>query len=372
MVLAYIDLAIVFHCLVFAVIFLLRKGGVGRSNFFLSVLLFTVSLLSLPYALKPTGWIFYLPYFVDVEWAAGFLFVPIYFWFVKEMMGEKVAFKFKDVILLVPAIVAFFYFSSFYFKSAEEQLAYLKLVQFTYTEEYQIGDMLFFPFMTGFLIYIIVYLRRKKSSLSGVLLSNCTWLIKYTTLLVSYSLLAALVYAMGLPAIYINAIPLLSAAMYIALIFRFLQQSGLQFEDVKNEYQKSMQKKPKYVGSNLNQNQASKLNDELEKIMEDKKLYLDQQLSLQVLANELQTTPHHLSRVINEFHCKNFSDFVNDYRVREAMGMIMRNELTKLEAIAYDCGFNTKTTFNAAFKKITGLTPSGYRKINNSKRGTDL
>jgi AraC-like DNA-binding protein len=83
-----------------------------------------------------------------------------------------------------------------------------------------------------------------------------------------------------------------------------------------------------------------------------------------LLADQLKVSMHHLSQVINEQYGLNFSDFINQYRIEE-----MKTKLTntryhhfKIEQIAFDTGFNSKSTFQAAFKKFTGRTPSEYRK----------
>lgn len=90
--------------------------------------------------------------------------------------------------------------------------------------------------------------------------------------------------------------------------------------------------------------------------------YLQADLSLSELARMLKTNPGVLSRVINEGSGQNFNDFVNDYRVKEVI--LKMNEgkqaIQTLLGIAYDCGFNSKATFNRAFKKTTGQTPKDY------------
>ena len=72
---------------------------------------------------------------------------------------------------------------------------------------------------------------------------------------------------------------------------------------------------------------------------------------------------HNLSQVINAKLGKNFYDFVNEYRVEEVKRRLRDPKYTNLKilAIGMDAGFNTKSTFNAFFKKHTGLTPSQYR-----------
>ena len=98
--------------------------------------------------------------------------------------------------------------------------------------------------------------------------------------------------------------------------------------------------------------------------MEKHKPYLENNLNLRGLAQELDVNANYLSQVINEQHGKNFFEFINSYRVNELKEMMNdpTNRQFTLLSMAFDCGFNSKTTFNTAFKRITGLTPSQYLK----------
>jgi len=92
-------------------------------------------------------------------------------------------------------------------------------------------------------------------------------------------------------------------------------------------------------------------------------LYKDHNISLGKLAKSLSMTPHIVSQVINEQFSCNFNDFINSYRVEEAKKMLSDPALKNITvaSISYDCGFNTLSAFNTAFKKFAGLTPSQYR-----------
>jgi AraC-like DNA-binding protein len=94
------------------------------------------------------------------------------------------------------------------------------------------------------------------------------------------------------------------------------------------------------------------------------KLYLNCDLSLSELAQRLKTNTSILSQVINNGFGKNFNDFVNEYRVNSFKEKIQQSEYEHLTflGIAFECGFNSKATFNRAFKKFTGLTPNDYVK----------
>lgn len=102
----------------------------------------------------------------------------------------------------------------------------------------------------------------------------------------------------------------------------------------------------------------------IEQFMQDKEPYLDSSLTLQELASLLNMPSRELSVLINQQLGKHFFDFVNEYRIKKAMDKLRDTSLKThtIQEIMYDVGFNSKTPFNTAFKKHTGLTPSQYRK----------
>jgi AraC-like DNA-binding protein len=101
-------------------------------------------------------------------------------------------------------------------------------------------------------------------------------------------------------------------------------------------------------------------------VMENEKLYEDAELTLTQLSKKLSTNPSVLSKVINQGFQLNFNDFVNSYRINAVTEMLKAGEQKNqtLLGIAYDCGFNSKATFNRAFKKQTGLSPKEWMEKN--------
>ncbi|MBL7870572.1 MAG: AraC family transcriptional regulator [Cyclobacteriaceae bacterium] len=102
----------------------------------------------------------------------------------------------------------------------------------------------------------------------------------------------------------------------------------------------------------------------LNSFMNETKPYLDPEINLIKLAELLQTTPHKLSYTINTGFHMNFFSFINYYRVQQAKNLLInpaKNHLNLL-GIAFESGFSSKTAFNNAFKKVTGLTPSEFKK----------
>lgn len=102
----------------------------------------------------------------------------------------------------------------------------------------------------------------------------------------------------------------------------------------------------------------------LNKKMKSNQYFLNPNLTLQSLSSELGLHSNTISQTINEGLNKSFSDFVNEYRIRAVIGKLNSEEFSNLTilGIAYESGFNSKTTFNRAFKKVTGKTPNTYKK----------
>jgi ligand-binding sensor domain-containing protein/AraC-like DNA-binding protein len=125
-------------------------------------------------------------------------------------------------------------------------------------------------------------------------------------------------------------------------------------------------KKLRYSKSPLNREKADEINRRLTDYLQSEKVYLESDLSLHKLAARLGVRPNYLSQVINQFHNRNFFEFINMYRIEEAKRLLAETTL-KIEAVAYDSGFNSLSTFNSAFKKFTGSTPSAYRKSHYKK-----
>ena len=99
----------------------------------------------------------------------------------------------------------------------------------------------------------------------------------------------------------------------------------------------------------------------LEQIMEDQQVFRNPNLKLQDLAQELRLSPHQLSQFSNDNLGKNFTQFINEYRIGEACKLLETDTLLSIEGIGDEVGFNSKSTFFSTFKKIKGLTPAKYR-----------
>lgn len=120
----------------------------------------------------------------------------------------------------------------------------------------------------------------------------------------------------------------------------------------------------RYERSGLSEHEAAALKRALLSAMDQKSPWRNSDLTLADLAQQLSTTPHKLSEVLNSQLEQSFYDFVNGYRVRYVQRRIEDEDARNLKilALALDAGFASKSTFNDVFKKHTGRTPSDYRR----------
>lgn len=143
-----------------------------------------------------------------------------------------------------------------------------------------------------------------------------------------------------------------------------IKQTTLRNENLKviNVFEDDISVAKTTSKTNPTESSALKWKDELSSLMIQKKLFENPRLTLSDVAIELDTTTKIISSVVNSGFNMNFNDFVNHYRIEAVKEKLYKGEQTTstLLGIALDCGFNSKATFNRAFKKSTDLSPKAY------------
>jgi AraC-like DNA-binding protein len=151
------------------------------------------------------------------------------------------------------------------------------------------------------------------------------------------------------------------ALIYYVSITGYAQaqpNTGLVFKEEEHQIENIQKEK-------FNEGELETWKVKILKLMKDEKLYLQPELNLSDIAIRLKTNISVLSGVVNNAFGKNFNDFVNEYRVKEFQERIQlpENKNITLLGIAFDCGFNSKATFNRSFKKFTGKAPKEFLEV---------
>lgn len=168
--------------------------------------------------------------------------------------------------------------------------------------------------------------------------------------------------------LFVNATSVVGLALIATLTLWGLRQRPPLLDDnqeVKTQGthndQPQEQLSEKYEKSALSEEASTRISRKLHNVMERDNMHRDPNLSLWSLARHIGATPNHISQTLNEAIGKSFFDFVNDYRIAEAQTLLSTTNDTIL-TITYDVGFNARSTFYKAFKRVTGQTPTTYRK----------
>ncbi|MDF3012121.1 MAG: transcriptional regulator, AraC family [Cellvibrio sp.] len=120
----------------------------------------------------------------------------------------------------------------------------------------------------------------------------------------------------------------------------------------------------KYTNSPLDEGIRRRIKIKLHTAMENEKLYAQSSLSLKQLSEHLRESPHYVSQVLNQDLQTNFYEWINRYRINAARQALLTCPDKTIIAIAEDAGFNSKSTFNTAFRQQLQMTPSEYRRQN--------
>ncbi len=149
-----------------------------------------------------------------------------------------------------------------------------------------------------------------------------------------------------------NAVPYVIGPIVYSLTIYFLSYKAFQLKATELD------------GNVFKVNEDHLLFDRINELVVGHKLYRESDLSLSKLSKESGKTTQLISSVINQYARRNFNDYINYYRIQDAKTFLSNSESEKytISSIAFDMGFSSLSSFNSAFKKFEGITPSAYRK----------
>ena len=154
---------------------------------------------------------------------------------------------------------------------------------------------------------------------------------------------------------------LLISAIVLLLVMSWLTLNALLYPELFRGVDKTLTRV--WTKSRLNRRTANdSSSNRLDIFMHQTQPYLDPSLSLSKLAQQFGQTEREFSACINADYGVHFFDFVNQYRVNHAKNLLLSEPDTSVLDVAYQSGFNSKSSFNSAFRKHAGETPSSFRR----------
>ena len=322
-----------FQLLELGVILLISKQGNRTSNRILSVFMFSNSLLIAWFAF---GSRLILDFPFDTFFY--FLLAPYLFLYTKSLTTRAYKRNTRELLHWIPAVVS------------------ILIIQFFPLSYYYVLISLYIQiavYIVVIIVRILNYRKEIREEFSSISRIDLGWLLFiFFAFILMWS-----VDVLGL---------IFKGGEYFAIVsvsINFIFATALVIRGLRHPKTFTGLKDPKkYSGSVLNNKQVQEYSEQIKEVMAEKKPFLNPDLTVRDLAERINIHPKALSQVINSSFKRNFFDFINKYRIEEAkMIMIKDTHKTVLEVL-YQVGYNSKSAFNVAFKKESGMTPTEFRK----------
>lgn len=362
--------SIILFQLLFSIVFLLSvPQGKKTSNRLLAAFFLLLWLNLLDGILSFTE--FYLRYPALAHLEDGFIFLlgPVLYFYTLSLTLKDFSFGKRHAVHFIPFVAVTLLFQFYYHRQSApyQQFIQQAIVQQDLPVTFYVTALIIYAHVISYIgaaIFRVHQYRTKiRDQFSSVVKINLEWLtfMLYTIAVVlMISIVTTFSPITGLKQYHVVFffISLLFLLMFVTVILWKSIQQPLLFSGIKDE------PVSKYQGSFLTETEKSEIRQQVERVMDIQKLYLQPELTLEQLAEVIHTSPRKLSQVINELFKQNFYDFINSYRIDEAkriLSDVTHHKLTILE-VMYLCGFNSKSSFNTIFKTKTGMTPTLFRK----------
>lgn len=366
----WIGFGSVFFLLGLAIFFLKNRHETSGSNLYLGLLFLLQAISNFHFFIcRLSEIINQVPYLIHFSAGFRFLWGVLLYFFVQSYIGKPIKYQGWAWLHFVPAVVAtlFFYGKLFFVPSHEihEYIALIKQDKHPINRPYH---LLLFLSNVSYLIASLLTLLKYRLSLTTYFSNTdklrLEWLFNVLLFLVIFHFILPLGYGLltikFFPYVPLLQLPILTFVAWKCytkpVLFNTLASFSLENAVSSKEESKAISALPSVLDDDFN--------TVLLTYMEEKKPYLNAELTIKMMSDDLSIQSYQLSKILNQHFQKNFFDFINTYRVEEAKKKLLANayEHLTLEGIGYECGFNSKSSFYAVFKKYVNQTPAEYRK----------
>ena len=298
----------------------------------------------------------------------SFLYGPLLFLYFKKIIHNH-TFKYSDLLHLIPTALFLIYIVPIYSLSSKEKLSLMltRLRNGLNASDSEILTIIVLLKLASLIIY--GYIIRKQylegAKKDDIKKSNRLWQLNLYRIhflyIFSYTIYGILI-SNGISSGFFYHFQLGSMALMVLYIGYSANIQPNVFNGVIS-YTNGLF--PKYKKSGLTTSLSIELKNDLEHLFKNEKIYKENDINLEMIAEKLNTSRHNASQVINEHFKVSFHELVNKFRIEEAKKILTDDQQRNLNIIdvAYEVGYNNKVTFNKAFKKDTLLTPSQFQRV---------
>ena len=343
--------------------FLMSAGLLVHSlrfrNVVLAFFLAGLGYLNLFVYLYHTGQIFDYPNYFMILLPIEISLGPLLYLYVLTFIKNKQKFYYQDILHFVPLFLCLVFLIPYSFAPNEmkKELVRALLLQ---------GEFKFFQIVTSSIASVLLPITYISLSIWQIWFRKPSENPAYQILLFLISMLIIWVFMgfVGIVGAVSGSSKLLEFANVITSIVIICFYIIAQKYPYLIQYGTIPNKKKPYAKSHLNNIDIKNINRQLKIIMEDEKLFCDEDLSLGRLSDAIGITKHQLSEFLNEYHKQNFNNYVNSFRINEAKKILVEEPKRQILSIALAVGFNSYSAFHSTFKKLIGISPAEFRRRN--------
>ncbi len=358
-------LAGVIQGLIFGAVVLLSKKYKHKSVYFLTAIIIIYSLSNLQFYLQDINLISYTELFDNYFVPWGNAIPALLYLYVVSFLDPQRQIARNEKLLFIPFLfslaISIFYKLIKWLELNEELLSGVMLYMETYDE--LISALFHIIIIVVLLVKIKNYKRAHGDFKYDHIKLHLNWL--RNTLIIFLVLIPMWVSLTGLYMLYPGQISFYPLWIAMALLIYWLGHIGIYKYGIV-EQRKQIRSKQLIIEKSIQIKGKTKhiIIERLRTFLDDERRFLDADLNLEKTAQALEISQGHLSKIINTELGTGFKDYINSLRVEEAKSYLLDSDFSNytLVAIGLEAGFNSKSAFNASFKRITGETPSQYKK----------
>jgi len=373
--LGLITILALYECSFTGIYLIFKKSVRYHANRYLGGMLLVPATILLPGFFSQMSILDNLPHIVHLHLVTYFLFGPLAYFYVRSCIQKD--FRMKPILWLhfLPLALTLIYFFPFYLQPGEEKIKAFIVWRETGSmgaPDWMMLIRMFHPVIYFFVCIRLVFLYRKHLDNNTSFIDTIfhRWLLYFSGILLLPVIGSILMFITNI----ITSYELGIAIFMFALMFLFAASIRFALHVKPSLFHvfphqmliphSTEEKKQRYEKSTLQEDSKEQYLRKLISFMETEKPYLSSDLALSELSKQVKIPAHHLSQIINEKLECNFLDYINQYRIKEAQAMLINPKLDHytVVSIAYEAGFNSKSTFYTAFKKNTKMTPSQYKR----------
>jgi len=314
-----------------------------------------------------TNYTYQIPHSQNISTIFSFLYGPVLYFYFKRIT-ENYTFQKIDLVHLLPTVGFIIVFIPIYSLSAAEKLDIMLGVG-QYDMHPYLDQITIIKIISLFVYgYFTLRLYRKNARKSAVTSPKKIKLQRMIMIIHTVYAISYLLY--GINFMKEGFQDAASSIQFLAMSLMVLYVGYIAYANPQvlvGTVQALKKEIVKYKNSGLTPSFSTELKEALVKLLEEEKVYRQNTIKLETIADRLGTTRHNASQVINEHFGLNFFELINKYRVEEAMELLRTNkDNLNIIDIAYEVGYNNKVTFNKSFKRFSNLTPSQFMKMERS------